>query len=63
MIILASQDKFLYGLINSFLNVGKEIYCFGPEINDVNNDNSNLINAGAKLINNFSLPLADNYLI
>ena len=63
MIILASQDKFLYGLIDSFLNVGKEIYCFGPEINDVNNDNSNLINAGAKLINNFSLPLADNYLI
>ena len=58
LIILASKDKTLYGIINSFLNIGKEIYCFASETNDSMNDNISLINFGAKQINNFNLPLA-----
>ena len=58
LIILASKDKFLNGLVNSFLNIGREIYCFPSDANDKENANDSLINDGAKLINNFDLPLS-----
>ena len=63
LVLLASKDKILYPLIDSFLNLGKEVYCFSPEINDKVNENINLINNGAELITSLDKPLHDNFLI
>ena len=63
LVLLASKDKILYPLIDSFLNLGKEVYCFSPESNDKINENINLINNGAELITSLDKPLHDNFLI
>ena len=57
MVLLATQDKKLYGIIDEFLNFGKDIYCVVPSPNDKENANIDLINLGAEAIQDLSLPL------
>ncbi|KDE42961.1 hypothetical protein NPL1_02055 [Metamycoplasma hyosynoviae] len=63
MIIVSSKDKKLYPIIDQFLNLGKEIFCFSPDAEDTQNENINLINNGAILITNLDKPINDNFLM
>lgn len=63
LVLIATKDKKLYPLIDEFLNLGKEIYCFNPQNDDSINENINLINNGAQLITNLDKPIQDNFLI
>ncbi|TPE57735.1 DNA processing protein, SMF family [[Mycoplasma] falconis] len=54
MIIISSKEKTLFRIVDEFLAYGKDIYCFQPSINEINNTNKDLINYGATMITNLN---------
>ncbi|WP_412031285.1 DNA-processing protein DprA [Metamycoplasma buccale] len=58
LVLFGLKDYSLNNLIDQFLLLGKDIYCFGPEKGDSNNRNIELINSGAELITSLSIPIS-----
>ncbi|WP_369085936.1 DNA-processing protein DprA [Metamycoplasma spumans] len=54
LIILASQNKKMMPLVDNFIEQNKIINCVKPDENETNNDNIELINSGAILINDLN---------